>query len=463
MLVLDVMMPGMDGYTLARHVRSRHGAVPILMLGVLAGLCVAIAAVLGLEKHIDSINAVNEEIISLAPDSLTRVSWTRDGSTLSFIKEDGVWRDEQDEAFPVDQDAMQELLARFETVQASFVIEDVEDYSQYGLDEPQCTITLSDGDGGTVVELGGYSTMDDKRYVTLGQGTVYLIDDDLLSYIPESRDGLMQQDGVPQYDTVEEIEISGASPLSIAYLPQEALSYTDAYEYYAVEGESYRALDTQKVTDFMQALQNLGYTDYATYQATEQSLEDYGLASPEMTVSVVYTLDEQEASFTLALGQDADGNGYVRMNDSEIIYRVGQEEYEAVLHTSYDTLRPAEVLALDWDKVEQIDITLDGQTYEVQAGSGYSIGEEEVDLEAVQSAVDALAVNTFLTDEPEKAQEIAFTVYLDGWQAPLEVTAYQYDGENCLVQLDGETLGLVERQLVVALKEAVNAVVLELE
>ena len=57
--------------------------------------------------------------------------------------------------------------------------------------------------------------MDDKRYVTLGQGTVYLIDDDLLSYIPESRDGLMQQDGVPQYDTVEEIEISGASPLMI--------------------------------------------------------------------------------------------------------------------------------------------------------------------------------------------------------------------------------------------------------
>ncbi len=55
LLVLDVMMPGMDGYTLARHVRSRHGAVPILMLGVLAGLCVAIAAVLGLEKHIDSI------------------------------------------------------------------------------------------------------------------------------------------------------------------------------------------------------------------------------------------------------------------------------------------------------------------------------------------------------------------------------------------------------------------------
>ena len=39
----------------------------LLMLGVLAGLCVAIAAVLGLEKHIDSINAVNEEIISLAP------------------------------------------------------------------------------------------------------------------------------------------------------------------------------------------------------------------------------------------------------------------------------------------------------------------------------------------------------------------------------------------------------------
>ena len=32
LLILDVMMPGMDGYTLARSVRARHCSTPILML-----------------------------------------------------------------------------------------------------------------------------------------------------------------------------------------------------------------------------------------------------------------------------------------------------------------------------------------------------------------------------------------------------------------------------------------------
>ena len=43
------------------------------------------------------------------------------------------------------------------------------------------------------------------------------------------------------------------------------------------------------------------------------------------------------------------------------------------------------------------------------------------------------------------------------------MTLYQYDGENCLAQLDGTTLGFVSRSLVVDLTEAVNAITLGLE
>ena len=32
LLILDVMMPGLDGYTVARQVRARHLGTPILML-----------------------------------------------------------------------------------------------------------------------------------------------------------------------------------------------------------------------------------------------------------------------------------------------------------------------------------------------------------------------------------------------------------------------------------------------
>ena len=38
LLILDVMMPKMDGYQLAREVRAKHSAVPILMLTARSGL-----------------------------------------------------------------------------------------------------------------------------------------------------------------------------------------------------------------------------------------------------------------------------------------------------------------------------------------------------------------------------------------------------------------------------------------
>ena len=38
LLILDVMMPGMDGYEVARKVRFRHLGVPILMLTAKSGI-----------------------------------------------------------------------------------------------------------------------------------------------------------------------------------------------------------------------------------------------------------------------------------------------------------------------------------------------------------------------------------------------------------------------------------------
>ena len=47
LLILDVMMPGMDGYQVARHVRAKRCSTPILML----------TAKSGLEDRIDGLNA----------------------------------------------------------------------------------------------------------------------------------------------------------------------------------------------------------------------------------------------------------------------------------------------------------------------------------------------------------------------------------------------------------------------
>ncbi|WP_300282757.1 DUF4340 domain-containing protein [uncultured Subdoligranulum sp.] len=436
-----------------------------VLVGVLVALCAIIAIVSGVQKHMDTISTVDEEIFATAESALTEVSWTKDGTSLTFTQTDDTWSDASDAAFPVDQDKMTEFLEHFESVHASFIIEDVEDFGQYGLDTPSCTITFTSADGVTTLQMGDYSAMDEKRYLTLGDGTVYLIDDDLEQYIATDRDDLMRQDNIPDYDTLDGLTATGETAFTVEHHPDEALTYTDAYEYYLNENGSYKALSTTKVEDFVTTLKDLDRTDYATYTADASVLGDYGLDTPAVTFTVITTADEEQSTATLAFGKKGD-NCYMRMDDSPIIYKVDADTYnDTIAAAGYDTLRPDEVLALNWDDVQSIDFTIDDTTYTVdKKGDTYQIGDDVVEFDDVSAAVDGLVVNEFNAESPSKKQEAAFTVHLDNDAFPtLTVTVYQYDGDNCLVQLDGTTLGLVSRSLVVDLTEAVNAITLGLE
>ena len=135
-----------------------------------------------------------------------------------------------------------------------------------------------------------------------------------------------------------------------------------------------------------------------------------------------------------------------------------------MITTGYDSLRPEEIVALNWDDVQSIDFTIDDTTYTVEKkGDTYKIGDDVVEFDDVSAAIDALEVNEFNTETPAKKQEITFTVHLDNDTFPtLTANLYQYDGDNCLAQLDGTTLGLISRSLVVDLTEAVNAITLGL-
>lgn len=423
----------------------------LILVGVLVALCAVIAIVSGVQKHIESISTIDEEIVAADPDGLTAVSWTKDGTTLSFTQADGTWQDASDAAFPVDQEKMADFLSHFESVHASFIIENVEDFAQYGLDDPGCTITLTSADGDTVLELG--------------DGTVYLIDDDLAGYAVTDRDELMRQDVIPGYDTLDGIVATGETAFTVEHRPDEELCYTDAYEYYLNDGGSYEPLDSGKVEGLVDTLNALDRSDYATYTAGEASLAGYGLDAPALTFTVTTTLDGTQESHALAFGQDGDGNHYLRMDDSPIVYRVDADAYaDDVAAAGYDTLRPDEVLALNWDTVESIDFTIDDTVYTaVKSGDTWTINDTEVEFGDVQDAIDGLTVNTFNDETADRKQEIAFTVHLDSEAFPeVSVAVYQYDGENCLVQLDGVALGLAARSLAVDLTEAVNAITLGL-
>ena len=111
-----------------------------------------------------------------------------------------------------------------------------------------------------------------------------------------------------------------------------------------------------------------------------------------------------------------------------ILFAISVKLYaDDVAAAGYDTLRPDEVLALNWDTVESIDFTIDDSVYTaVKSGDTWTINDSEVEFGDVQDAIDGLTVNTFNDETADKKQEIAFTVHLDSEAFPeVSVAVYQ--------------------------------------
>ena len=458
----------------------------MILLAVLAVACAAAFAALGWQQRQEQITVSGEVVLTIDPDSVTALAWTCGETSLAFTRDgEGNWSYDGDGAFPVDPAAMEDLLSPFAPFSAAFVIEDVEDEGQYGLDDPECTVTIATADQTWEIRLGDTSAVDGQRYLSFEEGTVCLAAEDPMGTYEIGLSDCILNDEVPAMDRVTALTFSGAENYKIFYQEDgAAYSYCAGDVYFTERDGETLPLDTGRVEDYLSALATLDLTDYMTYSATDDELEQFGLADPELTVAVDYAPEDGEENSTFFLhlsrdpkelaqaeedaGEDEEETitAYARVGDSPIVYAVTGLSYLDLRAASYDDLRHREVLTADFDDVTGLDVTLEGEGY---AFAAQGMGEDrtwtwegrEVDLADVQAAVEALSASEFTDAAPGGQEEISLTVHLDNEAFPqVEIALYRQDGASCLAEVDGEAVCLVDRSAVVELMEAVRAVVL---
>jgi hypothetical protein len=475
-----------------------------LLLGVLAVICVLTFAVSRVEQQKEDIKNSDEIIMELDSDAVESLSWKCESGDYAFHK-DGTWQYDEDDAFPVSEEKIEELLGEFAEFGVSFVIEDVDDYAQYGLDDPVCTIEIATAEDSYEIKLGNYSTMDAERYVSIGDGNVYLVQEDPLELYNVELSALIENDQTPVYDEVQEIAFEGTdseSSYTISYQADGGDSYREDDVYFTEQDGGSLPLDTAKVNSYLSTLSGLALTDYATYQAGDDDLATYGLDDPELTVTMQYTPSAEtsdettdEASgetetFVLHVSRDpaerekdvaadseseTDDSGeeeeeeitaYARVGESKIIYQLTTADYEALMAFTCNDLRHSELLPTELENIGQIDITLDGAEYTFTSSEEDDVitwyyGEEELDSGDLTGALQALSADSFTGEEASGKEEISLTLHLnlDG-DPTVQITLYRYDGSDCLAAINGEPTALAARSQVVDLIEAVNAIVL---
>ena len=454
------------------------------LLGILLVACVATFVISRQEEEKEKIKNSDEIILTIDSESVTALSWEYDEVSLAFHK-DETWLYDEDEAFPVDEEKIADLLEQFQEFGVAFEIDEVRDYAQYGLDDPTCTIKIEAGEQDYIIQLGAYSTMDSKRYVSIGDGKVYLVSHDPMEdYELELRD-MIRHDEIPGLADATAIRFVGTQNYEIIYEEESSNTYCEDDVYFTEN----KPLDSTMVGDYLDTVADVGLSEYVSYHVTEEELAAFGLDKPDLTITVDYSVENEEEetiteTFVLNIGRNQEElaaaletededevynvTAYARVGDSQIVYEITSLEYKNLTENSYDDLRHKEVLTASFEDIYQIDIALDGKNYTISSTTEDDVktwkygNKEDISVNGLETAIQALEATKFTSEDVTDKEEISLKVYLENENYPeIDIALYRYDGSECIAFVDGESFARVSRGDVVDLIEAVNSIILD--
>lgn len=470
----------------------------MVLSGILA-VCVIGTVVISNIDFEEKMTGTETTIVDVESSDIVYLAWDYEDE-VAFTREDGTWNYENDGKMTVDQDLLNEIAENLSSIVSDKKVEEVQNLGVYGLNDPEYHITIKTSDTTYEISIGDETFSDGEVYISNGDDYVYLTDSGLISDISYSLLDCVQKEEIPEMEEILELTVDNEETTDIVYQEDSGYCYSDAYTYFAKNEESYQNLDNETTEELFSELSEFSWEECADYYAEDSELSSYGLEDPAASVSIVYIPvkeeeqeesdsseeagEEEEETFEYEVGT-SDGAWYAKLKDSNIVYCISEEVYNAAVNTSVEELKPDEIVLLDWDTVDQIETQYDGNVYTVDVEKNdddeyvFRIGETETEFLEVLDELSEITVaeddNTSEDEDsggalPEKEpeldgnrEEISFTFHrnTDNYET-VEVKFYQYNSTYCIAVLNGEEMNYVDRSLVVNLKEAVNSVVLDL-
>ena len=326
------------------------------MLLVLAILVVLIAVVRSGETDEDTVSEA-VQILSVEEADVTAFGWQFGDTEYRFLQSDSGWSYPADESFPVSPTTMSALLEALNGMTADRVLTDVEDLGEYGLDAPQCVITL-EGDAAYTISIGGESAMGGSRYVTLDGQTVYMTDESILSEFTVELYSMLRQESIPNMDDINAVKIQRKDGTLELRRETDGDGKT---VWHGLDGKEEITLDGDLTEDFTDDIGYLYWSTTVEHNADAKALKGYGLQKPAATLTITYAVNEQVATdltdsdgnaitgnvtkeydFVLELGDTSPNGVYARLQDSSMVYEVNEAYAYEIMEIEYEHLMASE-------------------------------------------------------------------------------------------------------------------------
>lgn len=415
-------------------------------------------------------NDTSVDLVSLEADDITAVSFTADQNEVEFDKKDDSWTEKSDANFPVNQDTVDSAVKGVASLTADQEISDVEDMSQYDLDNPQNTITLTTADGDTSIQIGMESS--NNQYYVKKE------DDDKNVYLVSS------SSIEPFMGTLYDFAESGTFPsVTSATITDVKVDKENSYEltqdadnlfWNVSDGKTTEKADTTKAGTVTSAVGSLAYDKFVDYNCTDDS--KYGFDDPYAVITVKYTEeeavesdedseestdadteesttdeaaadtsedadasdedsseDEQETqtvekTLTIYVGDETGDDRYVKVDDSKEVYTITKDSLTDILDSTmsdFYNLTVSYVSSNDLDSLEvqsaDGDHTINIVTETVKAEDEDTTDDTDSDTtdESSTETSDESSTDTDSSDESSSDDEEETTT-----------TTYKLDGED---------------------------------
>ena len=296
---------------------------------------------------------------------LTGLTLTNSAGTLSFTKDGGTWQYDGDTAFPADQGAVEDLAEQVGALAAIRVIDDPEDLSAYGLDEPALQASVTAGDGSTATLLLG-DVSSSYCYAKLADSdTVYTVSPTLSEDLEVLE--LLDLAEIPDFpdlgtDTISSLTWeSGGTTLTLTKTETETAdtgsgdssadgsssseSAEETEPAWDVNGTAIPS-DNSTFTSLMAQLSSLTFDACCDYKGEADTLAACGLDDPVGVLTVTYGEGE---TFTLTLGA-LDGTGdayYAQLSGDPAVYLLSRDPVSTLT-----SLTPEALTAADQEETE---------------------------------------------------------------------------------------------------------------
>lgn len=324
-----------------------------------AALVVCGGAYAALRVWNDQQAQIDDTVYVTQLSDLTGLTLTNSAGTLSFTKDDDAWQYDGDDAFPADQEAVENLAEQVGSLAAIRVINDPEDLSAYGLDEPALQASVTAGDGTAVTLLLG-DVSDSYCYAKrTDSDTVYTVSTDL----PENLESLELLDlaAIPDFpdlgtDTISSLTWeSGGTTLTLTKTENgdssaDASSSSESAEEtepaWDVNGTAIPS-DNSAFTSLMAQISSLAFDACYDYKGEADTLAACGLDTPVGVLTVTYGEDE---TLTLTIGA-LDGTGdsyYAQLSGDPAVYLLSADSVDSLI-----SLSAQELTAVEGDEAEE--------------------------------------------------------------------------------------------------------------